>query len=247
MKNILIIAGSDSVGGAGAQADLKTCEAFGCYGATAMTVFVCENTQTTYDISGLYAGFVDSQIRGITEELNIDAVKVGMLFDTRTMEVAARWLERFKNAGVPIVVDPVCISKSNVKLIKDDAIDALRDLLKFATIATPNRYEAKALFNDDFSSLSCNVIVKKRVEDGKSIDTLHKRDGSTQNFGAPLADPLIMHGAGCTFSTAIACSLAQGLSLEDAIERAKKYVYEAIETGLTTKFGKTLLNHKVRI
>lgn len=244
MKNILIIAGSDSAGGAGAQADIKTCEAFGCYSATAITVFVCENTQVTYDISSVPASCVDSQIRGITEELEIDAVKIGMLFDVQTIKVVEKWLPKF---NVPIVIDPVCISKSNVKLIKDDAIDALRGILKFATIATPNRYEAQALFHNDFSSLVCDVIVKKHVVNGESIDTLHKKDGSQLNFATALADPFIMHGAGCTFSTAIACCLAQGLSLEESITKAKNYVYQAIKTGLETKFGKTLLNHKVKI
>ncbi|MCD8212621.1 MAG: hydroxymethylpyrimidine/phosphomethylpyrimidine kinase [Campylobacter sp.] len=244
MNNILIIAGSDSVGGAGAQADIKTCEAFGCYSATAMTVFVCESTQVTYDISSVPPKCVDLQIKGITEELKIDAVKIGMLFDVETIKIVEKWLPKF---NVPIVIDPVCISKSNVKLIKDDAIDALREILKFATVATPNRYEAKALFNNDFSSLVCDVIVKKHVINGESVDTLHKKDGSQINFATPLADPFIMHGAGCTFSTAIACCLAQGLSLQEAIGKAKDYVYQAIRTGLTTNFGKTLLNHKVKI
>ncbi|MBR8462520.1 hydroxymethylpyrimidine/phosphomethylpyrimidine kinase [Campylobacter sp. faydin G-24] len=244
MKNILIIAGSDSIGGAGAQADIKTCEAYGCYSATAMTVFVCENTQVTYDISGLNAKFVDSQLRGITEELDIDAIKVGMLFDTEIMRVVGEWLPKF---NVPIVIDPVCISKSNVKLIKDDAIEALKELLKFATVATPNRYEAKALFNDDFSLLPCDMIVKKHIVDGKCVDTLHKKSGEQINFSTSLANPLIMHGAGCTFSTAIACGLAKKQSLEVAIADAKNYVYNAIKSGLTNKFGKTLLNHKVQI
>ncbi|MBE3021544.1 MULTISPECIES: bifunctional hydroxymethylpyrimidine kinase/phosphomethylpyrimidine kinase [Campylobacter] len=244
MKNILIIAGSDSVGGAGAQADIKTCEAFGCYSATAMTVFVCENTQVTYDISGISANFVDSQIRGITEELEIDAIKVGMLFNKDVIQVVKNWLPKF---NVPIVIDPVCISKSNVKLIEDEAISALKELLSFATIATPNRYEARELFNNDFTNIPCDVIVKKQVVDDKSVDTLYRKDGSSQNFATPLADPLIMHGAGCTFSTAIACSLAQGLSLEESIAKAKNYVYQAIQNGLTTKLGKNLLNHKIKI
>lgn len=244
MKNILIIAGSDSVAGAGVQADLKTCEALGCYGAAAISVLVAENSQNVLKIAEVSPEFVRFQLRAITDELKIDAVKIGMLFNTKIIEVVKDWLP---NIDAKIVLDPVCISKSNIKLIEDDAIDALKELFAFADVATPNRFEAEILFHKDFKNLPCDIVIKKDVVDNKSIDRLYKKSGDVINFLTPLAKPDIMHGAGCTFSTAIACFLANGSSTEDAIKMAKEYVYRAICSGHDTKFGKTLLNHKVKI
>lgn len=245
MKKILIIAGSDSNGGAGLQADLKACAAFGCYGATAVTALTAENTDKIKNIVSLEPNFVADQLEMLTAEFNFDAVKVGMLFNEPIMEAVASYL---KNLRVPIVIDPVCVSKMGHKLIKDSAIERLKDMLKLAYVATPNLREAEAIFGGNYRDLPCDIIVKKSVVDGKSIDTLYRKDGTCTKFEAPLAIPEIMHGAGCTFSSSLACLLALGYTLEDAIMRAKDYIYRAITHGIDTNLGeKRLLNHGVKL
>lgn len=241
MKNILVIAGSDSVAGAGIQADLKTCVALDCYASTAITALVAENSQQVLSIFEAPADFVDAQIQAITNELEIDAIKLGILFNKPIMQVAKKWL---KKLSVPVVFDPVCVSKSGVKLIEDSAIEALKEIFEYATIATPNRFEADLLFKDRLSP-PCDIVVKKHIQDSDCVDILYKKDGSQTEFKTPLANPLIMHGAGCSFSAAIACFLARGESSENAIKKAKNYVYNAINSSLNTKFGSTILNHEV--
>ncbi|AQW82683.1 hydroxymethylpyrimidine/phosphomethylpyrimidine kinase [Campylobacter pinnipediorum] len=243
MKNILIIAGSDSVAGAGAQADIKTCGALGCYGAAAISVLVAENSQNVVSISEVSSEFVDSQIKCIVDELKIDAVKIGMLYNTNIINTVLRWIP-FIDA--PIVLDPVCISKSNIKLIDDDAIDSLKELFKYATIATPNKFEAECIFQNNFNNLLCDIVVKKDVVNGYSVDRLYKKDGGVFDFSTPLIKPELVHGAGCTFSSAIACFLALGFDIQDCVKNAKNYVYNAILNSHDTKFGKTLLRHNFK-
>ena len=230
MKKILIIAGSCSNGGAGLQADIKACAHFCCYSATAVTALTAENTDKIKSIVSLDPSFV--------------AVKIGMLFNEPIMDVVQGFLE--KNSA-PVVLDPVCVSKMGHKLIKDSAIERLKELMKFAAVTTPNLREADVLFGDDFTNLPCDVIVKKHIVAGKSIDTLYRKDGSVQNFETPLADPLVIIGAGCTFSSSLACLLARGQSLESAIQQAKEYIYNAIINGIDTNLGvRKLLNHGVK-
>lgn len=244
MKKILIIAGSDSNGGAGLQADIKACMAFGCYAATAVTALTAENTDKIKNIVSLDASFVADQLEMLMAEFTFDAVKVGMLFNEEIMGVVGEFLQ---NLNIPIVIDPVCVSKMGQKLIKDSAISKLKDLLKMATIATPNLREAKVLFDDDYSKLPCDIVVKKSVVDQKSVDTLYYKNGGVAKFETPLANPLIMHGAGCTFSSSLACLLAQGNSVENSIQKAKEYIYQAIISGVDTNLGKKrLLNHGVK-
>ena len=245
MKKILIVAGSDSNGAAGLQADLKACMAFGCYAATAVTALTAENTDKIKNIVSLEPSFIADQLEMLEAEFDFDAVKVGMLFNESIMEVVAHYL---KNLNVPIVIDPVCVSKMGHKLIEDNAIKKLKDMLNLATVATPNLREAEAIFGGNYRNLPCDIIVKKSVTDGKSIDTLYRKDGSWTKFEAPLATPEIMHGAGCTFSSSLACLLALGYTLDEAIKIAKDYIYRAITHGIDTNLGsKRLLNHGVNL
>lgn len=241
MKNILLIAGSDSIGGAGIQADIKTCEALGCYSSTALTCVVAENTAEVADILPLPTSLVGSQIECILKEIDIDAVKIGMLFSADIMHCVASFLKDIK---VPIVLDPVCISKGGHTLIDSSAISALKELLPLATIATPNRFEFKELFDGSVYDLPCDVLVKKSSQDD-ATDIFYKTSGDKIEFPSKLLEPNLIHGAGCTLSTAIACFLANGLSVPEAIRSAKKYVSGAIHDALATRFGIRLLNHKV--
>ena len=246
MKNILIIAGSDSVGGAGVQADIKTCEAFSCYAATAITAFTAQNTNGVSNIFATNATNLNEQIKMVDEELNIDAIKVGMLFNKELISCVGSWLEKFHKQGIKIVIDPVCVAKSGSKLLEDDAITSLKELFKFADIITPNIDEAKVLGLDS-KNLPCDMILKRSMVAEICEDTLFKKNGDVLKFKEPLIKPEIMHGAGCSFASALACLLANGYTKEEAIKLAKKYILNAIKNAITTKFGKRLLNHKVGI
>lgn len=240
MKNILIIAGSDSVGGAGIQADIKTCEAFGCYSATAITALTAQNTDGVSAISEVSGEFLNAQLKMITDELKIDAIKVGMLFNKELILCTKGWIERL---NVPTVIDPVCVAKSGAKLLKDDAIDELRELLNLATIATPNIYEARVL-NIDTSNLPCDIIFKRTIADEICQDTLHTKAGEIIKFQEELIEPKIMHGAGCSFASALACALALGNDTKEVIKIAKKFILNSIKSAHTSKFGVRILNHK---
>ncbi|BCX79801.1 hydroxymethylpyrimidine/phosphomethylpyrimidine kinase [Campylobacter sp. 19-13652] len=242
MKNILLIAGSDSIGGAGVQADIKTCEALGCYSANAITCAVAENTAEVADIVPMPISFIKSQIECILKELRVDAVKIGMLFSAEIIQALAPIL---KQINAPIVLDPVCISKGGSPLIESSAISALRELLPLATISTPNRFEFKELL-DGVLDFPCDVLVKKNTSEG-ATDVLYKKSGQKLEFVCELLEPNLIHGTGCTLSTAIACFLARGLSVEESIKSAKNYVSKAISGALSTKFGVRILNHKVNL
>lgn len=244
MKNILIIAGSDSVGGAGVQADLKTCEALGCYGANVITCVVAENTKIVKDIMSMPTSLIQAQLECIIDELNIDAVKIGMLFNKEIMQTIKPYLEKI---NAPIVLDPVCISKSGEPLIKSDDIKELRVLMDLADIATPNRFEFKELLNERIDNLPCDLLVKKEKINNNSIDIFYTKDGKVQEFTSTLLEPNMIHGSGCTLSTAIACFLANNASKEQAILKAKQYVSKAIQEAINTKFGKRILNHKAQV
>jgi len=228
MKKILIIAGSCNSGTAGLQADIKTCARLNCYSATAVTSLVAETTDAIKSVVCLESSFVKDQLSTLAEEFSFDAIKIGMLFSEEIMDVVHEFLLTQK---CKIVLDPVCVSKSGHKLIKDSAVEKLKELMKLATVATPNLDEANVLFG----------VVKKHVSEDSSIDTLYRKDGSLQNFKTPLASPLVMSGTGCTFSTALACYLAKGKSLEEAIGLSKEYICSIIKESIDTKLGKNRL------
>lgn len=248
-KNILIIAGSDSVGGAGVQADIKTCEAYGCYSATAITTLTAQNTNGVSAVMPVTPEFLNAQLEAVYAELKFDAIKIGMLFNEQLIACVKAWLEQ--NRGVPTVIDPVCVAKSGAKLLQKGAINALKELLNLARIATPNLAEARILgLNFDGERLNlgadlpCDVVLKRTQTSAICEDTLYKKDGEIVKFGEPLERPTIMHGAGCSFATAIACALACGADEITAIRRAKAFVANAIKNAHCSNFGVRLLDHK---
>ena len=250
-KNILIIAGSDSVGGAGVQADIKTCEAYGCYSATAITALTAQNTNGVSAVMPVTPEFLNAQLEAVCAELKFDAVKIGMLFNEELISCVKVWLEQ--NPGVStVVIDPVCVAKSGAKLLQEDAINALKELLSLARIATPNLDEARILgLNFDGERLNlgadlpCDVVLKRTQTSEICEDTLYKKSGEIVKFGEPLEHPTIIHGAGCSFATAIACALACGTDEIAAISRAKAFVANAIKNAHDSNFGVRLLDHKV--
>lgn len=250
----LTIAGSDSGGGAGIQADLKTFSALGCYGMSVITAMTAQNTQAVTGIQAADSEFVAQQMDAVLEDIGTDAVKIGMLFSAGIIEAVADRLSVHKVKN--IVLDPVMIAKSGDKLLKDDAIETMTEkLFPLATLITPNIPEANVLTGLDIRTESDlgkaaeklfetgvkNVLIKGgHLEGDESTDYLFsKKDHSIEKyqFAAPRIQTKNTHGTGCTFSSAIAAFLAQGCDLESAVKFAKQYMNGAIEDGAAYQLG----------
>lgn len=254
---LLTIAGSDSGGGAGIQADLKTFSALGCYG---MSVICALTAQNTREVTGIYPvppEFISLQINAVMEDIGVDAVKIGML---HSAEVIIAVAERLQHYRVPnVVVDPVMVSTGGDRLLQADAADALRTILfPLATVITPNLPEAAMLLDqpveslleaDDFelesacknlSAFGPKAVVLKggHARSHRIMDLLYTAsDGRLKPFASTRIDTRNTHGTGCTLSAAIAAHLAKGRPLEDAVRRAKAYISEALEAGAAYQLG----------
>lgn len=249
MKVVLTIAGSDSSGGAGIQADLKTFEAFGVFGTSAITVVTAQNTTGVQALLPLSVDFIQQQIQSVLSDFDVAAIKIGMLFDTDIIQMIQRLIEPLT---IPIVLDPVCISKAGSPLLKDDAIDALRDLSRIVTLSTPNLHEAYRLFcykPEDANSIAqlinhpTPVLIKHHITDTTTADILYFGQ-QKQIFSAPMIDSTSQHGTGCSYSSAITANLALGLSLEDSIQKAKRFITHAIIHAPHISHGPGPINHK---
>jgi hydroxymethylpyrimidine/phosphomethylpyrimidine kinase len=249
----LTIAGSDSSGGAGIQADLKTFAALGCYGMSVITALTAQNTVAVTGILQTPAEFVAKQIDAVIGDIGVDAVKIGMLFSA---EIIATVAERMRAHNVErIVLDPVMVAKSGDKLLRDDAISALKDaLLPLATIITPNIPEAEVLSGRQIRStadmqdvagllgdLGPTVLIKGGHFVGNdSNDCLLIRENGKHHIywleDRRIASPNT-HGTGCTLSSAIAAHLAKNDNIIDAVKGAKSYISGAIRAGAPYKVG----------
>lgn len=253
---ILTIAGSDSGGGAGIQADLKTITVLGGYGATVITAITAQNTQGVHDISALDATFVARQLTCVLEDLPVVAAKTGMLFSTPVIRALADVL-RGKN--FPLVVDPVCVSKSGHALLLPEAVETLKtEILPLADLLTPNRPEAELLTGTPIASdkdvpkamerlLRLGpraVLLKGGHFAGEMLtDWLADGDGKLRSFSHHRLKAANTHGTGCTLSAAIATGLGQGMPLESAVERAIEYLHKAIATAFPMGRGTGPVNH----
>lgn len=249
----LTIAGSDSGGGAGIQADLKTFSALGCFGMSAITALTAQNTRVVTGIFPAPPEFIGRQIDAVMEDIGTDAVKIGMLHSPEVIDIVADRLQHWQCPNV--VVDPVMISKSGDKLLLDDAVAALKErLLPLATVITPNLPEASVLLGrevetaedmdgaaKDLADLgAANVLVKGGHLTGRqSHDLLYEKNGNifTELPGTRVDTPN-SHGTGCTLSSAIAAGLAKGLALVPAVEQAKAYITGALSAGAAYTTGK---------
>ncbi len=249
----LTIAGSDSGGGAGIQADLKTFSALGCFGMSAITALTAQNTRVVTGIFPTPPEFIGLQIDAVMEDIGVDAVKIGMLHSPGVIEIVAQKLVEWKCPN--IVVDPVMISKSGDKLLQDDAVQALKEcLLPLATLITPNLPEVSVLLGrpvekkEDMAQAakdliafgSANILVKGgHLTDDDSCDLLYQTENKkmTQLFGKRIQTPN-SHGTGCTLSSAIAANLAKGIELEIAVKNAKAYLTGALGAGADYQTGK---------
>ena len=256
LARVLTIAGSDSSGGAGIQADLKTFSALGTFGMTVITALTAQNTTGVTGVVELDPAFIELQIDAVFSDIGVDAVKTGMLSSVPIIELVARKLRELRPAIV--VVDPVMIAKSGAPLLRDDAVDAVRtQMLPFATVVTPNRYEAEALSGrpirsrDDLRAAARAihalgprfVVVKGRspevgasADRGRAIDLLY--DGQTEReYGAEYFETRALHGSGCIFAAAITAELAKGQDVPSAVATAKAFITEAIRHGVLVGHG----------
>jgi hydroxymethylpyrimidine/phosphomethylpyrimidine kinase len=257
MKRALTIAGSDSGGGAGIQADLKTFMAFGVHGMSAVTALTAQNTMGVQGIFEVSPEFVRKQIESVMTDIGADAAKTGMLCNAEIVRTVAEAIRTFRIPN--LVVDPVMVAKSGDPLLTEDARHAIRDeLLSLATVITPNVFEAEALLDRRIEDLDamrdaarelkkfgCRWVVIKGGSleiDSRAIDVVC--DGEEPILlTSPRMASRNTNGTGCTFASAIAAGLAKGRSPLDAIKRAKEYITEAIRSGSPIGRGHGPANH----
>jgi len=251
------IAGSDSGGGAGIQADIKAMQANGVFAASVVTAITAQNTRGVTDALGLPTDLIAAQIDAVYDDLDVAATKTGMLSSTDIIGVVAR---KVRDRGIyPLVVDPVMISKSGFALLREDAVQALvEELLPLATVCTPNAHEAGRLVGGEIlneadareaakkiGSMGPAAVVVKGGhldEESEAVDVFW--DGSDFHvFRSERIDSKHTHGTGCTFAASIAAFLAQGHALNDAVDRAKTYVTRAIRAGLPIGGGHGPTDH----
>ena len=254
----LTIAGSDSGGGAGIQADLKTFAALGVYGTSAITAITAQNTQRVTQVFELPPDLVASQIDAVVTDIGADAVKTGMLASAELIEVVAA---KVREHGLqPLVVDPVMVAKSGDRLLREDAIDALRELLlPLTTVLTPNLPEAEVLLGRPLASWddvregakelvamgAQAVVIKGGHREGPATDILY--DGQEfREYTATRVDTTNTHGTGCTFASAIAAALAKGESVRVAVAMAKAYVTKALQSAYPVGQGHGPVHHFFR-
>ncbi len=252
----LTIAGSDSGGGAGIQADLKTFAAHGVYGASALTAVTAQNTRAVMGVELLSPSFVTLQIDAVVDDIGVDAVKTGMLATAELIAAVVSSVTR--HAIEKLVVDPVMVAKSGDRLLASDAIDALRGkLLPLAHVVTPNLPEAAAIVGfavedeDDVQraarrivELGAHAVVIKGGHAAGELATDWLFDGSRFTaFSAPRLETRNTHGTGCTFAAAIAAGLAKGLDLHGAVDGAKRYLTAALHHGIAIGKGHGPVGH----
>lgn len=257
MNVALTIAGSDSGGGAGIQADIKSMQANGVFAASVVAAVTAQNTVAVTHALELPLEIIEAQIDAVFDDIHVDAVKTGMLSSSAIIDLVARKLE--EREVERLVVDPVMVSKSGFRLLRADAVDALRKrLLPLATLVTPNAPEAGDLVGGTVETLSqardaaraihelgaANVLVKGGHLQGEknAVDVLY--DGAHfHTFEAPFLDGRFTHGTGCTYASAIAAGLARGFALRESIARAKRYVTEAVRHGFAIGEGHGPTHH----
>lgn len=254
---VLVIAGSDSGGGAGIQADIKTITALGAYAATAVTAVTVQNTLGVTGIHAIPVATVVAQIRAVLSDIGADVIKTGMLASGELIDTVFSLLKR-EVPGTPTVVDPVMIAKGGAALVDKDALLAMKSrLLSRATLLTPNLPEAEALTGRKIATVQAmreaakalldlgpkSVLLKGGHLPGDTIVDIYAGPEGTQEWSATRIDTRHTHGTGCTLASAIATGLAQGLSAIDSITRARAYVRRAIETAPGLGAGHGPLNH----
>ena len=248
---VLSIAGSDSGGGAGIQADLKTMAALGCYGMTAITAITAQNTQGVRAIQGLPAALLEQQIDAVVEDIGVDAVKIGMLHDPDVVRTVARAIDRHRLQRV--VLDPVMVATSGDRLIAQETVAVLvAELFPRVTVITPNLDEAGWFVGHAITTADAlegaaralralgarGVLLKGGHLSGPVLTDLLLDDAGVARWDGDRIDTPNTHGTGCTLSSAIACGLARALPLADAVAQARDYVRAALHASAQWRLGR---------
>lgn len=254
MKKVLTIAGSDSCGGAGIQADLKTMSALGVYGMSVICAVTAQNTRGVTAVQDISKEVVEAQLRAIFDDIEVDAVKIGMVSNSEIISTIKDILQEYKIKN--IVLDPVMISKSGYYLLKPEAIDELKALISVADIVTPNIPEAEELIGmkitteEDMKKASLkikeygakSVLVKGGHRCNDSTDVLYFENNFLSIEGNRI-DTENTHGTGCTLSSAIASFLAKGYTVDESVKLAKEYITMAIENSFSIGHGVGPVGH----
>lgn len=256
MKTALTIAGSDSSGGAGIQADIKAMSANGVFAMSAITAITAQNTQGVFGIQDISPEMIEGQIKAIFDDINVDAIKIGMVSKIESIKAISKALKNVNNLP-PIVLDPVMVSTSKCKLLSDDAKETLiNELFPLAALITPNLPEAEEILGVEITNVeemenACkeliklgakNVLVKGGHLEGDATDVLYDGERFTYLKHERLNNKHT-HGTGCTLSSAIAAGLAKGMNIEEAVKEGKRYVTVAIEHGFKLGKGIGPTNH----
>ena len=259
MNTALTIAGSDSCGGAGIQADIKTMTANGVYAMSAITALTAQNTTGVSDIYEVSPEFLEAQLTAIFEDIKPDAIKIGMVSSSELIKTIAVNLKKYN--GKNIVLDPVMVATSGAKLISDDAIATLKEyLIPLATVITPNIPEAEVLSEMTISNeedmikaaayisekYKCAVLCKGGHSINDANDLLYSNGTYRWFYGKRIDNPNT-HGTGCTLSSAIASNLAKGRDLNESVEKAKAYISGALSAMLDLGKGSGPMNHAFAI
>jgi hydroxymethylpyrimidine/phosphomethylpyrimidine kinase len=256
---VLTIAGSDSGGGAGIQADLKTFAALGCYGMSAITALTAQNTMGVQGIHAVPASFLKAQIASVMDDIGVDALKIGMLHEPGIVEVVAWAIDHYQIRQV--VLDPVMVATSGDRLIAQETVQVLvRDLFPRVTVVTPNLDEAELLLGQGIAdvqaldaaaqgllAMGAKAVLLKggHLQGPQVVDLLVQADGPARRLASARIESRNVHGTGCTLSSAIAAHLALGHPLAQAVELARSFILSAIEQGaqVQTGQGHGPLNH----
>ena len=254
---VLIIAGSDSGGGAGIQADIKTVTMLDAFAMTAVTALTAQNTEGVFGVLPIAPAFIRQQIEVVLDDIGADALKTGMLHDAAVIETVAAVIAE-RAAAVPLVVDPVMVAKGGAPLIEDGAIGALKRLLvPYAAVLTPNLPEAEILAGHtigdlaamqaaatELLALGCRAVLLKGGHlPGDTVYDVLATAAGLRIWDSSRIDSRHTHGTGCTLASAIAAGLAQGMAIEPAVERARLYVQRAIASAPGLGHGHGPLDH----
>ncbi len=255
---ILVIAGSDPSGGAGIQADIKTITALNGYAMTAITALTAQNTTGVFGVEDVPVAFITDQIKAVVSDIGVDCIKIGMLHTEEIITEVSKTLAIY-TPDIPIVLDPVMVAKGGTPLLKGTAVDALKkELIPIALLTTPNIPEGEVLsgikYADGEQSLGIAqsilelgtkaVLLKGGHADGPVVNDLLFGPGEfSRNFSSQKVKTEDTHGTGCTLASAIAVGISQGLNLEKAVDRARKYVLKGIIEAPGFGVGNGPLNH----
>lgn len=255
MKKVLTIAGSDSCGGAGIQADLKAMSAQGVYGMSVITAITAQNTKGVFAVQELELDIIKKQIEVLYEDIDVDAVKIGMLSSDDIIKVVSETLKEVKAKN--IIIDPVMVSKSGYYLLKNEAIEELKKFLEIGLLVTPNIPEAEILadmkINNEDDMIKAAKIIKKLGVKNVLIKGGHREDNCTDilltedervvKFSGERFETKNTHGTGCTLSSTITSYIAKGYSIEEAIKISKEYITLAIKNSFSIGEGVGPVGH----